>query len=375
MQKMKICTHSSAVGVEHWTRRMLVGLLLGIVMCAWGCGHKDTLDAARVAAMQEKVQAMKLESEKYAALKGFAETKTPEAKAVLLDAFKSLPPSYGTTDPNSDGFKARVFELILPVLKPSEKRKFILQTLDAEIASMRYSQSRHFGNMYPVVLWRKIITAVEADGDFSVYNEKFSSMARDMTLPEQFREDTLAKCEQYKARNTPEAKIIANIIRKLNPKPESFVPWEYYNDPEKRRAYCLEGVSYANMLKRSSEWRMAGQEVKYEADLKRLRTFGLKAVEQILPLLEKEDVSTERRDALAEVASELFSRLQDVPESEQGQADVLVEKLRAYINKMEDKGAFCHRYYTMQGLSVYYRNIGKERAPPPKSGWAPKAMH
>lgn len=345
-------------------------------MGRWTTQNKrDAVDAAVLASLQEKVKAARSESEKYGVLKDLAQNKTPEVKTLLLESFRSLPPSSITTSPTEDAFKAKIFELTLPMLDQSERRVFVLETLDAEISNMRFAQSKNCGNMYPVALWRNIITAVDAEDNFSAYYDKFLSMAQDMTLPQQFRVDTLAKSEQYKARNTPEAKIIRDILMRLNAKPESFVPWEYFNDPVKRKAYCLEGASYANMLKRSSEWRRAGNEVKYESDLKLLKKFRLNAIEQILLLLKKNDVNTERRDALAEVAGDIFASLLNLTDAEKVQAEAFEANLRAYINAMEDKGAFCHRFYAIQGLSRYYDNVGRKWDPPPKSGWAPTDKH
>lgn len=332
--------------------------------------ERDTGSASVYASILEKLEVAKSEHIKYGLIKELANSNTVETKSILVKYFLSLPPSPVTTNPSSDTFKARIFELILPLLEQSEKRKFIMNTLDGEISNMRDAQNKHFGNMYPVALWNNIKVAIESDEDFSIYNDKFSSMAHDNTLPNQFRVDALVKSEQYKSSADTENKIINDILTRLNAKPESYVPWEFYNDPEKRIAYC-KGSSYANMLMRSSMWRMAGNEVKYESDLKRLKKFGIKAIEVIIDLLANEDLNKDFRNALAEVAGEIFASLGHLSDPERIQAEALEEKLRAYINTMQDKGAFCRRYYAIQGLSAYYRMNDIKGRKPFESGMTP----
>ncbi len=354
--------------------------VVGIVACL-ACGAQADVNlstngdtnSSDVAVTLCKVNGIESETEKYEMLATLACGNTPEVKSALVAYFMTLPPSPVTTNPYSDSFKAKVFKLVLPLLDQTERKAFILVTIDIEAANMREAKKLNWGNMYPVALWREIVIAIDKDNDFSVYFYKLSTFSNDLTLPDQFREDAMAKCAEYASRDKKDVENIRDILRKLEPQPESFIPWEDYNDPVKRKEYYKTSNIGARDLTR--KWRQEGKEVKFEADLKRLIKFGLNAVEQIVAMLDDEKLSKERRDELAEIAAKCFSRLRDLSSMDQKRSDLLADKLQKYIDTMEDKGAFCHREYTIQGLSIYYRNLGREWNPRPESGWAPTDKH
>jgi hypothetical protein len=298
------------------------------------------------------------EARKYELLKPFINNNTPDAKVALMSYFKSIPPSPVTTNPNSDAFKSKVFELILSVLGQAERIGFVLDTIDEETRNMRNAKEINYANMYPVKLWANIIATIDKEVDFTPYSEKLSSIALDSTLPDQFRTDAMTRCKQYESRSKDEIENIREILQDLDPQPEWVVPWEDFNDPVKRKKFYAENINSYNP---SASWIRAGKEVKYDSDFERLKKFGLKAIEQILTMLEDESLKKERRDALAKVAANIFAGLQNLSMNEKRHAGALEKRFVEYIQKMEDKGAFSYRFYAIQGLACYYNKTGRTK--------------
>jgi len=164
-----------------------------------------------------------------------------------------------------------------------------------------------------------------------------------------------------------ETQKLQYVLENIPYMPEKAIPWEHYNDKEKYNAYC-DSEEYMLQRKRIRDWRDAGQEVIFEGNLAFLLSQGLKSLSLIVSMLEREDVSTERRNGLAEVASYIFARLRNLSSQERELADQLASKLEKYVDQMPDKGYFSKRYYAIQKLRIYYDHMGIKEGYPFKDG-------
>jgi|GEM_PF-4715151 len=333
-------------------------------------------DQSRVGLLQEKLQRAKEQDEKLSIVKGIAALNDSPAKQALVDYYKMLPPSVSTTDPNLDFFKVEVFEIVLPLLDLKERKKFVESALDDEVLNMRRASSQPFSNMYPMSLWKKLIAVIEAEGDAKELRDRFSIIAKDESLPSYVRSSALAASMRYelKKNKDTETQKIQDVLEHIPLKPESRLPWEYYDDYEKRRKYDA-SEEYLSIRNKYLIWRDSGQKVVFEGQLEFLRSHGLTSISLIVSMLERMDLPMERRHGLAEVAAEILSGLRNLSPQEREQADHLVRTLEIFIDKMPDKGAFCNRYYAILGLRGYYRNMGIKEGYPFKDGQLSKEKH
>jgi len=120
-------------------------------------------DQSRVGLLQEKLQLETFPSKKLGILKELAAEKNSFAKQVLMDYYKTIPPSASTTNPHSDAFKVGVFEIVLPLLERDERKKFVQSALDDELINLRNAYSQGLANMYPMSLWKNIMSIVDSD--------------------------------------------------------------------------------------------------------------------------------------------------------------------------------------------------------------------
>ncbi len=152
------------------------------------------------------------------------------------------------------------------------------------------------------------------------------------------------------------------------------IPWEHFNDLQKRLIYSLEDPVYIAENKKIADWRDAGNHVKYEGQFDFLKAQGLKPVELIVAMLGRDDLSRERKDALADLAARLLLWYCINSDKEPAIAKSVLSILESYIDHMEDKGAFSKRYYAILAMRGYYDKIGIDGFLF-KQGWAPTDRH
>lgn len=340
--------------------------------------HDNILnEQSRVGLLQERLERATLPSEKLGILKEFAASNNSVAKQGLMDYYKTLPPSVSTTDPNSDFFKVEVFAIVLPLLDLKERKKFVESALDNELINLRSAYCNALGNKYPKSLWNKIVSIIDSDEAAGDLRDRFSLIAKDELLPLQVRSSALAANMRYDLEKDKDVEMqkLQDVMEHIPLMPEAVLPWEHYVSKEKRIAYHRDSLIYLAESKRVDEWRKAGQEVIFEGNLEFLLSHGLKSVEIIVSMLERTDLPLERRDSLAAVAAKILARLRNLSPQEREVADQLVGKLEKYIDRMADKGAFCRRYYAIQGLRFYYRNMGVKEGYPFKDGQLHQESH
>jgi hypothetical protein len=320
--------------------------------------------------LKEKLERTTLPSEKLGILKEISSSHDSLEKQAVLEYYRSLPPSELTTNPHSDFFKVEVFEIVLPALDFKERKKFVENVLDNELINMRSAYCNALDNKYPKTLWNKIVSIIESDESTRDLRDRFSSIAKDELLPLQVRSSALAANMRYDLENDKVAKIqkLQDVLDNIPFMPEAVLPWEHYVSKEKRIAYHRDSLIYLAESKRVDEWRKSGKEVIFEGNLEFLQSHGLKSIEIIVSMLERTDLPLEHRDCLAEMAAKILARLRNLSPQEREVVDQLVSKLEKYIDRMADKGAFCRRYYAIQGLRLYYRNTGIKEGYPFKDG-------
>ena len=330
-------------------------------------------DQSKMDLLQDTLQRATGQDEKFSIIKEIASLNNSLARKVLMDYYRTLPPSVSSTNPHSDFFKVGVFEVLLPLLDLDERNKFVESVLEDELINMRRANSQPLANMYPMSLWKKTIAAIEGNKDS---RDRFSTIAKDDSLPMQVRSSALATSMRYdlEMNKDSEAQMIKDILENIPLKPEAWLPWKNYDNYEKRRAYYASD-EYAPYRKRYLAWSESGKRVVFDGQFELLRSHGLKSVALIVSMLDRMDLSLERRHGLAEVAAKILARLKILSSQEREQADYLVRKLEIFIDKMPDKGAFCNRYYAILGLRSYYRNNGIEEGYPFKTGQLPKGSH
>lgn len=297
--------------------------------------------------------------DKYAILKEVVAQDIKFGKELLIKYFNSLPPSESSTNPKSDFYKVGVFEIIYPLIDEEEKKLFIQSVLDTELINMHKAHIDGYGNMYPLTLWKKMLTVIEPNESEWNMQERISAIAEDSTLPSQVR--VAAKASSLRNDNRVNSdtneKKIQNILQQIPLKPEHSVPWEHFKDLNKRRSY-YQSQAFMSATKEYTSWRDSGQEIIYKGQLEFLLCQRLKSVEQIVLLLESNALSRERKDGLVVVVAWILARLKTLTSQERYLADQLVGKLENYIDNMDDKGAFCRREKAILSLRGYYRDIG-----------------
>lgn len=309
--------------------------------------------------LKERLERATLPSDKLALLKEVSSSNDSRGKQAVMEYFMSLPPSEISTDPHSDFFKVGVFEVVVPLLDFKERKKFVENVLDNELINLRSAYSHAWANMYPMSLWKKIMSIIDSDDAVRDLKGRYALIAKDVSLPLQVRSSALAANMRYDLEKdkSNETQKLQYVLENIPYMPEKAIPWEHYNDKEKYNAYC-DSEEYMLQRKRIRDWRDAGQEVIFEGNLAFLLSQGLKSLSLIVSMLEREDVSTERRNGLAEVASYIFARLRNLSSQERELADQLASKLEKYVDQMPDKGYFSKRYYAIQKLRIYYDHMG-----------------
>ena len=285
------------------------------------------------------------------------------AKPFLLGYFKRLPVSQASTDAGSDFIKGAAFDAVLPLLKGMEREKFLAEVLEADIKGWREAGRYHASNKYPSTILRRLLKAFEADGKMGSARERLARLAKDQSLPEEAKVLINASVARIEI-GVGQERIVAKIREVINDLPvwrKSVIPWEFYNDKEKRLAYGRSDA-YKRQLDRSSQWKAAGNLFKYETSENVLRSYGEIAIRELVAVIEHGDVSDEKRDCLAMLAGELLANISIGIHAEtkplNAELPDLANRLALYVDKMDDPGAFSHRHYAKKGLSFFFENTG-----------------
>lgn len=345
------------------------------VLCVVGLFCGCYAEAGGVAVPQEKaaiaegktLESLQLDlgkaqgqANKLVIVENIASLDNADSKKFLFDYFQHLPPAELTTDPNSDHYKVAVFDIVLSMLDGKERESFLVDVLTREMKDLREAGVQyHAAEMYPCTLWQKTLRSLESYGLSSDVRGKLSAIGDDVGIPETVR-STFKACvirQEFGTNSSETVLKIRDMLDKYPVRPMSIIPWDIFNDKERRIAYG-KSEEYKNKLASFGQWRASGALVTYETYERVLLSCGITAIEQIVAFLGRDDVSNERRDCLAMVAASLLAKHDKWSTQERVILSKLVDQLERYVDQMEDKGAFSYRSYAITGLAVYYEKMG-----------------
>jgi hypothetical protein len=290
-----------------------------------------------------------------------------DARTFLWDYFHNLPLPQPTTNPYSDSFRVKVFDVILPIFGGVERDMFLAAVIRREAEGLREAESRLAGNMYPGALWGKAVRVLERDGASAGVWQELAGMEDDRRLPEPFRVavKTSLILKDVGKDESGIAKKIRDILDELPVRPmASIIPYDIYSDKEKRIAYG-NSVSFEERSSEFIRWRDSGKRVEYETSERVLLSYEIASVREIVATLRRDDVPRERRDCLAMLAASLLSTMSVNMKWKGEQAGeqyrLLAASLAEYVAQMDDPGVFSYRFYAEKGLFTFCNNTGMEK--------------
>ncbi len=155
------------------------------------------------------------------------------------------------------------------------------------------------------------------------------------------------------------------ILEKIQPPPHRIIPWDIYNDVQKRVDY-VQSKKYREQAKGGVQWRLSDESVREEAIELVLNSHRIDGVKQIVALLRKNRAPPRRLDYLALIAARLLAGMPTQENAGLSVAELNV--LERYVDSMRDEGAFCNRNRTIMYLNRYYANMKTTNFPSFKEG-------
>ena len=234
-------------------------------------------------------------------------------------------------------------------------RQYVLMEIfSAEIDGLRYAESKHAGRYYPQEVWMRTIDMLTVDAFPKAMRATLDSLSRDTSLPFSARYVFLASVMRYDNENNgfSFAQNIQRIIANIPAKPEAYIPWGIYNVQNERVNYFSK-----KQLRDCERWNeLYTGGLLYDASLYLLRCYRFESINQILEFLKMDAHLEGQRDLLVMVAAQILSPL----EVRDGETELvnnsIIPSLIFYINKMEDKGAWCYRNYAIRYLNTFFNH-------------------
>lgn len=289
----------------------------------------------------------------------------PESKRVLLNRLKEMPQPESASDTDQRE-KIAVLREVLPKLQPAEQTPLLLNTLRGEIEAMKTAKQTESDNYYPKDLAYSALAALEENGLSGDVRDELARFSADHSIPQSAREEFLAAVVRHDLEKerirTPEEKV-RSAISKISIRPTTSIPWEIYNDVEKRIAYS-KTEAFRNRQKEMGTWLKSEEAVRTSAYEKLLHSFGLTAVQELVATLDQKALSQDRRDYLALLGTEILRKQSTETPPMQDNVAALIQALTKYVEGMDDAGAFSRRAYAAANLNAFCKKMNlKKRIP------------
>jgi hypothetical protein len=287
--------------------------------------------------------------ERLDAIHKLAKINNEDSIIVIMEHFKGVPPWLETLDDKQEE-KLIIIEELKKNIDKENVKAFFVNVLKEEICSLQKAQQFNMGNKYPQEIFFAALSSFKDIGDIrGILNDASGNKI----LPTTFRSKILNKIYNYDY-------ITENIdtaLNRISPPVEVFIPWPIYNDNNKRVLYGKDR-EFKDKLAIFSKWAASDAGVKSVASQEFLVQAGMPSVDAILKLFDSGKIKESEKGYYLIIVTNIMNSHYTKGTTVKQEDINLVKKVFYYIEKLDDKGAFCWRSKAGANINRICKELG-----------------
>lgn len=281
-------------------------------------------------------------------IKAIAEIKGDDAKRVLEEHYRRTPSASSAQQLE----KIEIIKVLLPFKEGINRKNFLMGFIVEELELFKAAAKYQEDGYRPNKLLIAVIDMLEKDGLTQDIRDEFSRYANDPKMSRHIREELLAYLiwhDYGQSCNVHE--IVSSVLSEITVRPKQTIPWDIYNNKEKR-------IKYAKSKREETPW-LNSEAARLNAAREKVIIRGdIISVEELILCLEKKSINSERKDYFAYLASMNLLKHARMNKHFSDREKALIVSLENYVKTMQDKGAFGWRAYAATNLNFVNRHIG-----------------
>jgi len=285
-----------------------------------------------------------------ATIKAMAELKGDDAKRLLEEHYNKIPSDSSAQQRE----KIEIINILVPFKKGINRQNFLMDSVVKELELFKTAAKYQEDIYHPSTLLIAAIDILEKDGLTKDVRDKISLYANDPKMSRHIREELLAYLIWHdKSQDCNIRELVISVLTEITVRPKQAIPWDIYNDKEKR-------INYAKSKREKIPWLNSEAARLNAAREKVIMRAGITSVEELVLCLERENINSERKDYFAYLASVNLLKHARTNKRFSNIEEALTVKLENYVRMMQDKGAFSWRAYAATNLNCVNEHMGRD---------------
>lgn len=273
------------------------------------------------------------------------------AKQVLEKHYRKIPSNSQAQQME----KVAVLKALLPNIDSELRKKYLMSFINEELNLFKDLSAINEDIYHPKILLMEAVNMLKNEGYTEEIISELSMYANDRKMSQHIREELLSCLIWYeKSKKMNLHELIRSVLADMEVRPTQVIPWNFYNEKDKRIEYCKTNWKENTWLSSEAARVNAAHE-------KMLERAGVIAVEEIIMCLEKKCADCDHNDYFASLASDILRKRARQGFKFNDNERELVFKLGEYVEVMQDDGAFGRRATAATNLNYVNKYLGIDK--------------